>query len=156
MSCYCGNSLSFEQCCQPIIKEQQFAQTAEQLMRSRYSAYCIKDGGYIYNTYAKEKRADNSVSDIQQWADETKWLSLQIKSSDLGNDTYDFVEFIATYKANNEIWQLHEKSRFIIENEHWRYLDGDILAHNQCQNLTRNSLCPCGSRLKYKRCCMNK
>lgn len=155
MSCFCGNAVSFEQCCQPIIEKNHSAKTAEELMRSRYSAYCIKDGTYIYNTYANEKRADNQVSDIQQWADETKWLSLQVKEINLGNEQYDFVEFIATYIANNEIWQLHEKSRFIKEGDQWCYLDGEIIAHTKCKSLTRNSACPCESGLKYKRCCMN-
>ncbi|WP_068547624.1 YchJ family protein [Thalassotalea crassostreae] len=165
MKCPCGSIKNFDACCQPIINGDKEADTAEQLMRSRYSAYQQKNAVYIQLTYAKEKQIDNSISDIQQWMDETTWCKLEIISTDKNVNSsnnknsdikasYDFVEFCANYFANDELWQLHENSRFIKENGLWRYLDGDIKQHKRLQKVTRNSPCPCGSARKYKRCCM--
>ena len=46
-NCFCGASVSFENCCEPYIKGSKNAPTAETLMRSRYSAFAIgaADGG---------------------------------------------------------------------------------------------------------------
>ena len=40
-NCPCGRGLYVE-CCQPLHLEQQYAQNAEQLMRSRYSAFALQ------------------------------------------------------------------------------------------------------------------
>ena len=39
-------------CCQPLHLKQQFAQNAEQLMRSRYSAFALQQIDYILETTA--------------------------------------------------------------------------------------------------------
>ena len=36
--CPCGSNIIYDTCCRPLIKGEQPAKTAEQLMRSRYSA----------------------------------------------------------------------------------------------------------------------
>jgi len=59
------------------------------------------------------------------------------------------VEFAAFYKTNDTTGQLHEKSKFIHENDQWYYLDGLLL---DLLKIGRNDSCWCGSNKKYKKC----
>ena len=49
-SCYCGSSLSYADCCQPFHRGARKAETAEKLMRSRYSAYVAGQIDYVDQT----------------------------------------------------------------------------------------------------------
>ncbi len=158
MKCPCGSNKDLELCCQTIIDGQVADASAEQLMRSRYTAYAQKNCAYIFNTYAKCKQPDNPLSEIQDWAKQCQWLKLEIikpSQSRADNNQYQFVEFKASYLTNHEVWQMHECSRFVKEDGNWRYLDGDIKYHNRLKLVTGNEQCPCGSPRKYKRCCLN-
>jgi len=159
MNCYCGSGQSFANCCQPILKGEQYPAIPEQLMRSRYSAYATKNAQYIFATYANEKRADNSIGDIQQWADETHWLRLVVHGSDqasitnFNNKAPSTVTFSVYYLHNKLFFKMTECSRFVVEDKHWRYLDGDITEHSQLVIPKRNEKCLCLSNKKFKQCC---
>ena len=43
--CPCGSNVAYNECCLPLIKGDRLALTAEELMRSRYSAYAMKKIG---------------------------------------------------------------------------------------------------------------
>ena len=131
--------------------------TAEQLMRSRFSAYATRDGQYIYDTYAQVSKIKQSLIDIQQWADECIWLALEIHQSSKFT-----VEFSAYYITDNTLCCIREKSNFIMENDLWRYLDGEISVNEQLTAVKRNALCPCNNYpsaytekkgKKFKHCC---
>ena len=161
MLCPCGSAILFTHCCQPYfhtIKPIVHPQTAEQLMRSRFSAYAQKNGQYIYETYAEKERVKQSLSDIQQWADDCIWLALEIYESNENT-----VDFSAYYINNNILCHLREKSNFIIEQSLFRYLDGEITQHDELSQVKRNDVCPCNlyptawavkkKNKKYKHCC---
>jgi len=59
------------------------------------------------------------------------------------------VEFIAGFREESKIMALHEISRFMQVDHHWRYIDG------QCDisEAGRNTPCPCGSGKKTRHCC---
>ena len=121
-NCYCGNSLPFEKCCQPLIEGTKNAITAEQLMRSRYSAYCKQAADYLVQTTHKSVRKFHRKSDILNWAKSNNWMKLEIVTS-----TETTVEFKAFYLDNCLKAQLHhEKSTFVIEDGIWFYLDGSF------------------------------
>lgn len=88
---------------------------------------------------------------LQESAASANWLSLKVEKSER-----DTVEFRAFYSEKRKFFQLHETSRFIIENNQWRYLDGDL--HDDCGRieLGRNDPCFCGSGKKHKQCCLTK
>ena len=50
-ACPCGQG-EYENCCQPLHMGQAVATRAEQLMRSRYSAFAKHEMDYIQNTTA--------------------------------------------------------------------------------------------------------
>lgn len=119
-NCYCGTFLSFENCCQPIINEVQKATTPEQLMRSRYSAYCIHNADYLVKTTHSSTRKFHQIADILQWSEANHWLKLEIIST-----TGTTVEFKAYYlDVNLKRTIHHEKSTFLFENGKWFYVDG--------------------------------
>ena len=49
--CYCGSGIKFSQCCQPFIAGEKLTETPEQTMRSRYSAFILREYDYIKKTW---------------------------------------------------------------------------------------------------------
>jgi SEC-C motif-containing protein len=154
MLCPCGSEQAFNQCCQTLISGSVIANSPEQLMRSRYSAYATNHVEYIFRTYAEASRKSQSIEDITQWANETKWVKLVVhQSSDLLSDNAQ-VEFSAFYLHQEQLCQLREKSNFVMEKNAWHYLDGDVSDNAEIDKPKRNELCFCGSEKKFKQCCM--
>ena len=116
-TCPCGSGLSYEACCAPLIREEQSAESAEALMRSRYTAYTEYKEAYILSTWHTSTRPKNLSINIES---PLQWIRLKVIQS-----SYDTVEFIAWYKLNGKAHKLHEHSRFIYENQRWYYIDGD-------------------------------
>ena len=150
-------SITFSNCCQPIIEQRRPAQNAEQLMRSRYSAYATQNADYILQTYAEQPRKKQTFEEIADWAKQCQWLGLQIHQSQMPDaNGFAYVEFSATYIQDKQIFAMRENSRFIQEQGLWRYLDGDISSHQLIKTPKRNQACLCGSGKKFKQCCLNK
>ena len=156
MQCPCGSKKTFNQCCYPIINKENTAASPEQLMRSRYSAYATKNARYIYETYAADSQKLQSLAEIQQWANSSTWVSLNVVNTSEGNtlnNELPYVEFIAQYLLENILYEMRENSRFVLEKNCWKYLDGDALSHKNLGRVKRNDLCPCQSGKKFKQCC---
>lgn len=163
MRCFCCSSNSFKNCCEPFLSGSVTPAFAEQLMRSRFTAYSLNKFDYVLNTYTEEKRNNLSVNELADSATGATWFALVInKSSQLQVEserltlTQDTVEFTAYYFENKHVYQLHETSNFVKEDGLWRYHDG--LLHDDCGKvkLGRNLPCPCGSNRKFKQCCASK
>lgn len=149
MRCYCSSEKLFTQCCLPYIKKEKIATTCEQLMRSRFSAYCIRDIDYIYATYAASARETNTIADIAAFANNVHFLSLSISEVTQGL-TEGYVSFTVRYIQNCMLMQFTEKSRFVLQDT-WFYLDGE-LADTAPVKIGRNDICPCNSGRKFKHC----
>jgi len=145
--CFCGSGKKLANCCSLIISGEKSAQTAEALMRSRYTAYVLENTEYLLNSWHPKTRPEKFG--IQ--AGIVNWTGLSIKHLQGGNsgDTTGRVEFIARYEQAGEIGEVHENSRFVFEQGYWLYLDGDLIT----RKAGRNDPCPCGSGKKYKKCC---
>ena len=118
--CFCGSIVEFSQCCQPIIEGNQDPVSAEQLMRSRYSAYCIQAADFLVQTTHKSTRKFHKKSDILDWSKSNSWIKLEII-----NSTERIVEFKAFYvDAHLEAQTHHEKSTFIFDKGSCYYVDG--------------------------------
>jgi len=141
-TCICGSDLSFEHCCGKFINGEQLPEKAVELMRSRYSAYVLKNGQYLYDTCSKSLQDLNDIEAINSHSIE--WLGLEI----LSESDYE-VTFMAYYRENNQIKVMKEHSYFIHEDGRLKYHRGEMLE----AKIARNDLCPCGSGKKYKRCC---
>ena len=120
-NCYCGNSIPFQDCCEPYIKGIDNAPTAEKLMRSRYSAFASGAADYLANTTHISKRRYLNKQEILAWSKANKWLKLEVLAS-----TETTVTFKAYYLDENLKAQVHyEHSTFKFENNKWFYVDGE-------------------------------
>ena len=121
LGCYCGNSIAFQDCCEPYIKGITNTPTAEKLMRSRYSAFATGDADYLVNTTHISKRKLHNKKDILTWSQSNTWLKLEVL-----NSTENTVTFKAYYLNENLKAQVHyEHSTFKLENGKWFYVVGE-------------------------------
>lgn len=119
--CFCGANEPFSSCCGPIIRGLK-ADSAEKLMRSRYSAYVTHAIDYLIETTHPSKRQALVRKEIEEWAKSNIWQQLEI----VGSSEF-IVEFRAHYKDRKGKNQVHhEKSTFVFENDSWYYLDGEF------------------------------
>jgi len=158
-NCHCGSSLPFTECCEPFIKGARPAQTAEQLMRSRYSAYVTVDTDYIFETTHPNHRQGYDHKGTREWAESAQWENLEIVATIDGGegDATGEVEFKATYRDKGGRKVHHELASFRKDGERWYFTDGNLVApqpHVRSEpKVGRNDPCPCGSGAKFKKCC---
>lgn len=98
--------------------------TAEDLMRSRYTAYTLGHESYLLATWHHSSRP-KSLELANQPAH--KWLGLTIKHHKQNAPDEAMVEFVARYKVNGRARRLHETSRFVKTGKQWFYIDGEII-----------------------------
>jgi len=157
--CPCGSDLEYASCCEPLIKGEKTADTAEALIRSRYSAYVKKETNYIFETTHPDQRQDDSRKTIESWAKNTQWHKLEVIECSEGGtqDSEGTVEFIADYTEKGKKRQHHELALFKKHEGKWYFFDGQAPQIKQfvrpAPKVGRNDSCPCGSGKKYKKCC---
>tara|TARA_B110000444_G_C18839572_1_gene598032 strand:- start:679 stop:1170 length:492 start_codon:yes stop_codon:yes gene_type:complete len=155
-ACPCGSNNTFAECCQPLLRGEQKANSPEQLMRSRYSAFYVGEIKHLLKTHHLSQHSKTQEQDLIRTVANTRWLGLTILSTEGGTSEADQgqVEFLARYKVMQEIALLHEKSRFVREKGQWFYVDGTIDPRGSAPMSTpgRNELCWCNSGLKFKLC----
>ena len=120
--CPCGSGRNLDQCCGPILDDPRHAETAEALMRSRYTANTLGRWNHLWATWHPRTRPD--VVDSQG----VEWTGLQILATKDGQpgDITGMVEFGASYRAGKRHNVLHEVSRFQRRAGRWMYVDGDV------------------------------
>lgn len=121
--CPCGNAAGYARCCGPL-HEGGIASTAEQLMRSRYSAYVLKREDYLLATWHHSTRPATLKLSAQQPA--PSWLGLSVKHHGSEGD-HATVEFVARLRyGGGKAQRMHEVSRFVREEGRWFYVDGEF------------------------------
>ena len=118
-ACPCGSGKPFAACCEPYLRGNALAPSAEALMRSRYTAYTLMDEPYLLATWHPSSRpaALELTGDSQP-----QWIGLKVKSHKVEDDTHASVDFVARYKVNGRAHRLEELSRFVKEEGRWFYL----------------------------------
>lgn len=124
--CPCGSGATYADCCRPYHRGEALPATAEQLMRSRYTAYVCRDQDYLLRTW----HASTRPAQLELVRAPVKWLGLTIVRTEAGGapDREGRVEFIARCKPAGRAQRLHETSRFVKEDGRWFYVDGVITA----------------------------
>ena len=125
-ACPCGRldakrkPLAYAQCCGKWLESDTPAPDATSLMRSRYSAFVLERRGYLLQTWHASQRPASLEFDPG-----VKWLGLEVRSHRVLDATHAEVEFIARQKlAGGPAVRLHERSRFVLEQGRWLYVDG--------------------------------
>ncbi len=129
--CLCSSGESYQACCQPY-HQGGLPPTPEALMRSRYSAYAMGNVRYIIDTthpaspyYQKNKSA--WTKSLKTYTDKTTFIGLQVQDAHIEQDgKTGFVTFTAILLQDGKNASFTEKSRFLLVNQRWLYVDGEI------------------------------
>lgn len=126
--CPCGKQMNYNNCCGQIHKDISLAKTAEDLMRSRYSAFTKAMGDYLMISHHSSTRPISEKEEIEKWAKSVEWNRLEIigKSNGEELDIDGTVEFKAYFHSSSlgfkKLDCIHEKSKFVKENGRWVYI----------------------------------
>lgn len=149
MNCVCDLNLLKNDCiCQALINKQRKAVSPVELMRSRYVAFATGEADYLFETSSKALQQMLTVQKLQESCDSTQFIGLEII-----DHNEDSVEFKAKYLVDSLFGIIHETSKFIKEDDNWKY-DTGTLHPTVDVNIKRNDICPCGSDKKFKKCHM--
>ena len=120
--CPCCSGQQYDACCGRFLQGAR-PKTAEQLMRSRYTAYAVGDEAYLFDSWHHSTRPQ--TLDLAQ-QNSIKWVGLKILSHcvDTDNPASASVEFVARYKLNGKAQKMQELSDFVYEDGRWFYVDG--------------------------------
>lgn len=129
--------------------------SAERLMRSRYSAFVLVKPEYIVKSTLPAQQKLLDIQAIENWAKETDWAGLEIvtHTPKLGK-RHAQVEFKAYFKTPEGLQAHHELSAFVkvtdkADNDaRWYFLDPTV-----SMSVSQKQPCICGSGEKFKRCC---
>jgi SEC-C motif domain protein len=154
--CPCGSGQPFGVCCGPIIAGTVRPETAEQLMRARFTAHVTHDSHFLHLSYQGTAKVPFVPEEKEP---DIGWTRLVIHVHELGGqpDTA-FVDFSAHYLDNGHERALQEKAEFKRIGGEWIYTrpirQGPAPIKAAQPKPGRNDPCPCGSGKKYKHCCL--
>ena len=119
MMCPCFSGKPYHECCEPYHKGS-LVPTPLALMRSRYSAYALKNADYILQTTHPDLlKKISSKEEILQFCHETSFDGLDILDSDSEN-----VTFKAHLSRDGKDISFTEKSHFKKSDGRWKYHSG--------------------------------
>ena len=123
--CPCKSGVSYATCCMPYHYGRAKPASAEQLMRSRYSAYFFRLIDYLVDTTHPDTRGPELRAHYKETIHQVNWCYLAILGTSKGkkDDKVGKVEFLAKYYVENEAQELQECSRFKRFKGAWKYLD---------------------------------
>jgi SEC-C motif-containing protein len=121
-SCPCGSRQGYDACCGRLHRGEAEAATAEQLMRSRYSAFAEGDVAYLRRTWHPLTCPTHLVLDPSD-----RWTRLDILASTAGGmfDTEGTVAFEAHHRGG----VMRELSRFERLAGRWVYVAAVTAVH---------------------------
>ncbi|MEU8251545.1 YchJ family metal-binding protein [Nonomuraea sp. NPDC048916] len=117
-SCPCGLPAPYSDCCGRLHRGEGAATTAEQLMRSRFSAFGSGDEAYLLRTWHPAARPARVGFDKG-----LRWVSLEILETTGGSVVHSegTVRFRAHYVERGRPGVLEEHSRFVRLDGRWVY-----------------------------------
>ena len=158
--CPCGLGRAYAECCEPFHQGVRLPDTAEQLMRSRYSAFAQHRVEYLGRTLHPSRTSGYNEKDVRDWSYKSEWLGLEVVAAEEGgpDDSRGTVEFIARFKpeGRDEVAH-HEVAEFRRKDGRWFFYEGKVRGGDpitrDSAKVGRNDPCPCGSGKKHKKCC---
>ena len=120
--CPCGSGSPYRSCCEPFLDGAP-APTAEQLMRSRYTAHVRGHADHLFRTWHPATRPPDVRLDPG-----VTWLGLEVVRTEAGgpDDPTGVVAFVARYRDPGGDRVLAETSRFERRAGRWFYRDGVV------------------------------
>ena len=90
-------------------------------MRSRYSAYAVRDDDHVFRTWHPRTRPEDVST-----SPDLRWQGLDVLAVERGgpDDDEGTVEFVARWITGGQRGAMHERSRFERRAGRWFYVDG--------------------------------
>lgn len=150
LPCACGSGSAYASCCK-LLHQGAAALSAEQLMRSRYTAYALGLIEYLVSSTLPAQQSQLDRQAMAQWSSASNWLGLIIESA-TPCETQTLkaqVTFVARWADPDGQQHSHrECSDFVRKRGQWYFVDP-----NHPLKVGRNDPCPCASGKKFKQCC---
>lgn len=122
-ACPCGTGVRYDACCGRLHRRAAEAQTASELMRSRYSAYAVGDLDHVFRTWHPRTRPPGMEPDPA-----LTWTGLEVLDVVAGGPADDTgeVEFVASFERAGRAGQRRERSLFERRRGRWVYVEEDL------------------------------
>lgn len=119
--CPCQSGRRYPECCGPLLAGTRVASTAEELMRSRYTAFVRGDAEHLRRTWAPSTRPEQVDLDPR-----VRWRRLEVLEAVAGgpDDREGWVSFAAHHRIGADRGILRERSHFVRIDGQWYYEDG--------------------------------
>jgi len=123
--CPCGAKATFDKHCLPILEGKAKPETAERLMRARFTAYSMGDVEFLIRTTAAEFRDKLDADELEEYCDSIRCVSLKVLGTEAGGPSDDtgVVKFHASLMVNGKRTLHSEVSRFHREDGAWVYAE---------------------------------
>lgn len=118
-TCPCGSGSPYDGCCGPLVRNERQAAGAEELMRSRYTAYAVGATDHLFRTWHPRTRPEDLEPDAG-----LAWTGLEVLEAHDDGAT-GVVEFRAHWSVRGQQGVLHERSRFERRAGRWVYVEAD-------------------------------
>lgn len=114
--CPCGTDRPLSECCGPLLTTERLAETAEELMRSRYTAHVFGNVEHLWRTW------DGRTRPVDVTPGGTRWTGLTIREVVDGGpeDATGVVRFVARHEGG----ELVERAEFTRRGGRWFYTRG--------------------------------
>jgi SEC-C motif domain protein len=126
--CPCTSRKPYDRCCGPFHAGSAVPETAEQLMRARFSAYALAKVDYLISTRPEARRAEEDRAELEQYCKSVSCVALKVVHRERGGQADDtgIVSFHASIQANGRRSLHIETSSFAREHGRWVYVDGVV------------------------------
>lgn len=123
--CPCGRNRLCSICCGRFLDGGQQPETAEDLMRSRYTAYVLERIDYLRNTLWPRHQPHFNAATTARWAADNHWAGLTVIAAQKGGpaDREGTVLFEAKYLAGGQLHIHRENGRFRKKKGRWFYVE---------------------------------
>lgn len=124
-ACPCGSGEPYAACCLRFLEQRAEPKTAEELMRSRYSAFAKGHITYLKDTLWPRHQAGFDAGATAKWAEDNHWTGLTVLATEAGRagDRDGTVLFEARYLAEGRLQVHRELSRFRKKAGRWYYVE---------------------------------
>jgi len=156
--CPCCSERPYAQCCGPFLVGAAKPKTAEELLRSRYTAFVAGHVDYILSTHHPRTVDQVKRKEIEEWSQDSQWKGLKILETEGGAaaDERATIVFHAQYDLDEKHHDHFEKSFFEKDGGEWKFVDAQGVHQGtytrEEPKTGRNDPCPCGSGKKFKKC----
>ena len=131
--CPCGRDKPVKACCgryldagaTPELASKLVPESAEDLMRSRYTAHVLQNIAYLRDTLWPKYQPGFDALAVAKWAADNRWLGLEILQVEKGGktDRQGTVLFEARYLGAGQLHTHRELSLFRKKAGRWYYLE---------------------------------